>query len=290
MTNAWIITTTNQIASLVDAARAIGSVTVIALGDDATGIAGVDRVVAIGRGSDVPLEAYAPAVVDLLESAGTDMIFSANRPVERVVAGAVAARLGLPLINGATRVAGGEAELSRFGGISLETVSFPGGAVILLEGGGPVEGEEIAAHEGPDAHYEANISVEETSGSASANLPSAERIVAVGRGIAAEEDLQIARNLAAALGAELACSRPLTEGEGWLPRDRYIGLSGQYVAPELYVAVGISGQVQHTCGMSDSAVVVAINSDADAPIFQVADYGIVGDLYDVVPAITAALA
>lgn len=290
MTNAWIITTTNQIASLVDAARAIGPVTVIALGDDATGIAGVDRVVAIGRGSDVPLEAYAPAVVDLLESAGADMIFSANRPVERVVAGAVAARLGLPLINGATRVAAGEAEVSRFGGISLETVSFPGGAVILLEGGAPVEGEEITAHDGPDAHYEANISVEETSGLASATLPSAERIVAVGRGIAAEEDLQIARSLAAALGAELACSRPLTEGEGWLPRDRYIGLSGQYVAPELYVAVGISGQVQHTCGMTDSAVVVAVNNDADAPIFQVADYGIVGDLYDVVPAITAALA
>ena len=94
MTNAWIITTSNQIASLVEAARAIGPVTVIALGDEATGIAGVDRVVTIGRGSNAPLEAFAPAVNAVLEAAGADIIFAANRPVERVLAGAVAARLG----------------------------------------------------------------------------------------------------------------------------------------------------------------------------------------------------
>ena len=290
MTNTWIITTSNQIASLVEAARAIGPVTVVALGDEAKGIAGVDRVIAIGRGSDAPLEAFSPAVVELLSSAGADIVFAANRPVERVVAGALAARLGLPLLNGATRVAAGEAELSRFGGISLETVSFPAGAVVLLEGGTPTEGEEVSAQDGPDSHYEASVSTGETVASGSTNLASAQRIVAAGRGFAAEEDLQLARDLAEALGADLACSRPLTEGDGWMPRDRYIGLSGQYVAPELYVAVGISGQVQHTCGMSDSAVVVAVNNDADAPIFQVADYGIVGDLYEVLPAITAALA
>ena len=109
MTNAWIITTSNQIASLVEAARAIGPVTVIALGDEATGIAGVDRVVAIGRGSNAPLEAFAPAVNAVLEGADADIVFAANRPVERVLAGAVAARLGLPLINGALRVSAGEA-------------------------------------------------------------------------------------------------------------------------------------------------------------------------------------
>ena len=91
------------------------------------------------------------------------------------------------------------------------------------------------------------------------------------------------------MGAELACSRPLAEGTAWLSKDRYVGVSGMHVAPDLYLAAGISGQVQHTSGMSDSKVVVAVNSDANAPIFEVADYGIVGDLYDVLPAITAAL-
>ena len=129
----------------------------------------------------------------------------------------------------------------------------------------------------------------EPAGSGPANLAAARRIVAAGRGFKAEEDLQIARNLAAALGAELACSRPLAEGTAWLSKDRYVGVSGMHVAPDLYLAAGISGQVQHTSGMSDSKVVVAVNSDADAPIFEVADYGIVGDLYDVLPAITAAL-
>lgn len=289
MTNAWIITTSNQIASLVEAARAIGPVTVIALGDEATGIAGVDRVVAIGRGSNAPLEAFAPAVNAVLEGAGADIIFAANRPVERVLAGAVAARLGLPFINGALRVSAGEAELSRFGGLTQESISFPGGAVVVLEGGAPVEGAEVAPESGSEEHYEASVSAVESAGSGPANLAAARRIVAAGRGFKAEEDLQIARDLAAALGAELACSRPLAEGTAWLSKDRYVGVSGMHVAPDLYLAAGISGQVQHTSGMSDSKVVVAVNSDANAPIFEVADYGIVGDLYDVLPAITAAL-
>ena len=133
------------------------------------------------------------------------------------------------------------------------------------------------------------MSAVEPAGSRPANLAAASRIVAAGRGFKAEEDLQIARDLAAALGAELACSRPLAEGTAWLSKDRYVGVSGMHVAPDLYLAAGISGQVQHTSGMSDSKVVVAVNSDANAPIFEVADYGIVGDLYDVLPAITAAL-
>ncbi|MBF1736972.1 MAG: electron transfer flavoprotein subunit alpha/FixB family protein, partial [Trueperella pyogenes] len=204
MTNAWIITTSNQIASLVEAARAIGPVTVIALGDEATGIAGVDRVVTIGRGSNAPLEAFAPAVNAVLEGAGADIIFAANRPVERVLAGAVAARLGLPLINGALRVSAGEAEVSRFGGLTQESISFPGGAVVVLEGGAPVEGAEVSPEAGSEEHYEASVSAVEPAGSGPANLAAARRIVAAGRGFKAEEDLQIARDLAAALGAELA--------------------------------------------------------------------------------------
>jgi len=99
----------------------------------------------------------------------------------------------------------------------------------------------------------------------------------------------MANALADALGAEIACSRPLAEGTAWLSKDRYVGVSGMHVSPDIYVALGISGQVQHTSGMADSKIVVAVNNDENAPIFQISDYGIVGDIYEVVPALTAAL-
>ena len=120
------------------------------------------------------------------------------------------------------------------------------------------------------------------------DLSQAERIVSVGRGIKGQEHLKIAEQLAQALGAELAASRPICDA-GWLPMDRQIGSSGQTVAPKLYVALGISGAIQHLVGMKGSRTIVAINKDPEAPIFEVADYGIAGDLFEIVPAMIAEL-
>ena len=120
------------------------------------------------------------------------------------------------------------------------------------------------------------------------DLTQAERIVAVGRGIKEPQNLEMAKKLAALLGAELAASRPICD-EGWLPMERQIGSSGQTVAPKLYLALGISGAIQHVVGMKGSRTVVAINKDANAPIFEVADYGIVGDLFEIVPALIETL-
>ncbi len=120
------------------------------------------------------------------------------------------------------------------------------------------------------------------------DLAQAERIVAVGRGIKGQEHLPVAQKLAEALRAELAASRPICDA-GWLPMERQVGSSGQTVAPKLYVALGISGAIQHLVGMKGSHTIAAINKDADAPIFEVADYGIVGDLFEVVPALVEAL-
>jgi len=140
--------------------------------------------------------------------------------------------------------------------------------------------DEAAIRQKPDAPFqEAKQAVD---------LGQAERIVAVGRGIKSQENLPLAEALARAMGAELAASRPICDS-GWLPMARQIGSSGQTVAPKLYVALGISGAIQHLVGMKGSRTIVAINKDADAPIFEVADYGIVGDLFELAPAIAAEL-
>ena len=120
------------------------------------------------------------------------------------------------------------------------------------------------------------------------DLSQAERIVSVGRGIKSLENIAIAQDLAKAFGAELAASRPICDN-GWLPMERQIGSSGQTVAPKLYVALGISGAIQHLVGMKGARTIVAINKDAEAPIFEVADYGIQGDLFELAPAIIAEL-
>lgn len=123
---------------------------------------------------------------------------------------------------------------------------------------------------------------------AAVDLSQAERIVAVGRGIKTAENIAIAEKLARAFGAELAASRPICDN-GWLPMERQIGSSGQTVAPKLYVALGISGAIQHLVGMKGSRTIVAINKDAEAPIFEIADYGIQGDIFEVAPALIAEL-
>jgi len=169
--------------------------------------------------------------------------------------------------------------------ISMQVGAFRADSVV--RGSAPVEIRPIpieikveAIRQQPDMPFkEAKQAVD---------LTQADKIVAVGRGIKGEEQLPIAQELAKSLGAELAASRPICDS-GWLPMDRQIGSSGQTVAPKLYVALGISGAIQHLVGMKGAKTIVAINKDADAPIFEVADYGIVGDLFEVVPALVAAL-
>ena len=120
------------------------------------------------------------------------------------------------------------------------------------------------------------------------DLSQAERIVSVGRGIKEQANIALAQQLAEALGAEIAASRPICDA-GWLPMERQVGSSGQTVAPKLYLALGISGAIQHLVGMKGANTIVAINKDPDAPIFEIADYGIVGDLFEIVPAIIDAV-
>src|SRR5215468_11089161 len=120
------------------------------------------------------------------------------------------------------------------------------------------------------------------------DLTQAEIIVAVGRGIKEQKNIEIAKQLADALGGEIAASRPICDS-GWLPMDRQIGSSGQTVAPKVYIALGISGAIQHIVGMKGARSIIAINKDAEAPIFEIADFGVVGNLFEIVPALTEAI-
>ena len=114
-------------------------------------------------------------------------------------------------------------------------------------------------------------------------------MVSVGRGIGSKENIALAEQLCKAIGAELACSRPVAENEKWMEHERYVGISNLMLKPELYLAVGISGQIQHMVGGNGAKVIVAINKDKNAPIFNYADYGLVGDIYKVVPALISQL-
>jgi electron transfer flavoprotein alpha subunit len=289
MSTAWIVTTNDQISSIVEIGRSLGcSVKAIVVGDATVG--SVDEVLRIALPDGVPTEAAAAAVADAVTAEAGDIVLVPNRGSERVLAGAVAARLGAPVLTGATRVTQNAIEMTRFGGIATEIVAVAGPVVVLLPGGRSVEGDPTASSEvaGPRL-LAAKVAAQQTSAKESVDLGAAKRIVCVGRGFKAQDDLQLAQGLASTLGAEIACSRPMAEGVGWMPKDSYVGVSGQSVKPDIYLALGVSGQLQHMAGVQDSKVIVAVNSDEHAPIFAHADYGIVGDLYEVVPALTLAL-
>ncbi len=288
--------------ALARAAAGDGTVAAVVVGPRAVAeqvaASGVDEVRWLGEpGAGVPVEAWAGAVADVVAAAAPRLVVATTRDGGRALAGAVAARCGAPVLTGATDVVldAGGVVVTRdvHGGIASRTERVTGGpAVVTVPAGGavaPVAAPVTVTGAAGTPSAAVRVREERASGRESVDLGGARVVVGIGRGLKAREDLAVVERLAAALGGEVACSRPLAEGHDWLTKDRYIGISGQHVAPDLYVAAGISGQVQHMVGVAGAKVVVAINSDADAPIFAQCDHGVVGDLYAVLPALAAAL-
>jgi electron transfer flavoprotein alpha subunit len=248
-------------------------------------------------------DAFVQALQQVVEQAQPALVFLPHTYQTRDFSPTLAARLDRALVTDVIGVkAGGTPSFARpmFQGkltadvqpqgpaphfITIQIGAFRADAAAKAAAAAPVTSASISIDESklrqqPEAPFqEAKQAVD---------LSQAERIVAVGRGIKSQENIAVAEQLATAFGAELAASRPICDN-GWLPMERQIGSSGQTVAPKLYVALGISGAIQHLVGMKGSRTIVAINKDADAPIFEVADYGIQGDLFELAPAIIAEL-
>lgn len=300
--NTWIVVAGDPaVGALIETARALGGeVTAAVVGPravaEAIAAGGVDKVLWFDQPAQVPVEAYALAVAGVVEAApGT--VLGAGRPGDRVLLGAVAARLQAEVLGGVSSVLadGDDLVVTRtiFGGIAEQKVVVAGPVALVLDGG-PVPAAAAGGGVAPVVEVEAvplAMTVVQTNASAfeEVDLGAAARVVGIGRGLKAQGDLGLIEALAGVSKAEVGCSRPVAEGLNWLGKDRYIGVSGQHIAPELYFAIGISGQLQHMVGVREATTIVAINSDQNALVFQDADYCLVGDLYQIVPALTEAL-
>lgn len=247
--------------------------------------------------ADAMPENYAKAVAELLDEADPMTVVMTSTATGRDLAAQVAALRDLPLaseVQSATCV-DGTLEVSRmmFGGAVVSDECLPRGSVVTLGVGrydAAPEGEPVSVRTEPVQTSEALVQVSlETAKSGGTDIATAERVVGVGRGIGDEQCFAAAQEMATALGAELGCTRSIAEEFKWLPNESYIGISGMTVNPDLYLALGISGQVQHMVGVRGAKVIVAVNTNEKAPVFQSADYGIVGDVSDVMAALMKAL-
>ena len=239
-------------------------------------------------------DGYADAWEEVIEKTNPSYVVMAHTYQVRDFAPKVAARLGKEVVGDCIRYKndGGKLVLTRriFLGKLDADVTIKGDAPYFITfQSGAFRGDSAekgsAQIETMDVKIgEIRMSPEEPfqEAKASVDLTKSPIIVAVGRGIKSQENIDIAQQLADVLGADLAASRPICDAE-WLPIDRQIGSSGQTVAPKVYIALGISGAIQHIVGMKNAGTIVAINKDAEAPIFDIADYGIVGDLFEAVP-------
>lgn len=258
---------------------------------------GADKVYLLNSDNNWP-ENYARAMADLLEAEGAEILLVGATVRGRDIAAKIAAYLKCGLAGDANTVSrvdnGIETARMMYGGAVLQTSLLQGFNVITVPVGkysAPVSGTSTGEIINREVKVEAQVELVETVATVKkgTDLSKADKVVCIGLGVNNQSDLKLFEALADALGAALACTRPIAEEKGWLPVNSYIGISGKVIKPVLYIGLGISGQVQHTVGIRDAKIIVAINNNEKAPIFRIADFGIVGDLYEIVPLLTQAI-
>lgn len=292
-------------AELITAARTLtphtgGVVAAIVLGpkseEDKAVYAVADKVYCLERPSDsVMVEDYVPTIARMLQTQKPFGLLIGATKRGKAVAGRLGAILGTSVITNAKYFVpkGKEIQIAHliFGGRAIRIETNRSGIMLATVEAGSFQSStptpsgnlETIEVEFIEPKYKLTVLECKVKPPSAMNLAAAKKVICVGCGVAKEEDLASIQDLAKVLTAEIGCTRKLGENISGLPMERHIGISGAYIKPDLYVGIGVSGQVQHTVGIKDSRVVVAINKDKNAPIFSNADYGIVGDLYEVVP-------
>jgi electron transfer flavoprotein alpha subunit len=263
---------------------------------------GAQKVYSFGEKSgDLLLDDYVPSFTALTKQKQPAVIMIGASRQGKAIAGRLGAALDISVITDAKyfNQSDGSIEITHliFGGGAVRVEKANTKTMIMTQGNGIVDAlpasqaavGEVESVSFVQPAWKVTLVERKPKPPSSVNLAVAKTVVCAGRGIAKKEDLDMIFELADLLGGEVAATRPLTEGLDWLPRERYIGVSGATVKPDLYLSAGVSGQAQHTVGITDSRVIVAIDKDKDAPIFPQSDYGIVGDLYQIIPLLITAL-
>lgn len=254
---------------------------------------GVDKIHTVDHGDEFNHDIYTQAIEQLFEASGASLLLVPQTVNGMDYSAAVSGRLDIPFVSDAVGLDhNGSLEVTReMYGSKVETaVNVDSDEAIVsirpaewpateAEGDAPVEAFDADIDEGAIG---TNITGFEEAAGGDVDLSESEFIVSIGRGIEEEENLDLIEELADTIGADMGSSRPLVDN-GWLPKNRQVGQSGKVVTPDVYIAIGISGAVQHVAGMKGADTIIAVNTDPSAPIFDLADYGVVGDLFEVVP-------
>ena len=306
MSTQWVIAETASLAAeLIGGARELQQGTVIAFvgGDNSTAtsavVHGADSAFTLPLQPGAMWEDYTYALAEKAVIDCPSLIWVGATKRGRSLAALLAAIIDCPCISEGKniRVLDGRVTADRMvmGGLANKVVSTDAPTTIITVSAGTYEAR--ASDPGRSGSIEVlvlpsakvKVTGRHLRESSQVNLNAAKRVVGVGRGFVEKADLALAEELAKALGAELACSRPIAEFLNWMPEERYLGISGQVIKPDLYIAIGISGQPQHVYGVRDARVIVSINKDENAPMNETADYSIVGDLREVLPALSSAV-
>lgn len=289
----------NILSELCTGAKTLANhVTAVVFGDEAAAKSasscGADAIIYCPVENDAP-EDYAVAIADEIKKVPNAIVMVNNSIRGRCIAGKIGVLLDTAVLSTVNELEldGNNLVCRRvvYGGTAQRKEIFTKSYGVITIGAGVFE----AANDLPATSQISKISGTPQGGiktisrnekkEGTVNLVAAKRIVDVGRGLAKEEDLEMCRQLAKAIGAEVGCSRPVAENNKWMPKACYMGITGVQVKPELIIVLGVSGQVQHIGGINKSKVIVAINKDKAAPIFKNADFGLVGDIYKIVPAL-----
>lgn len=288
------------IAERADAARELAAgartmadeVVLVSFGEAPEAVADKVARIAVPEGS--VLDDAAETVISVFDAEQPAVVLVEPTRRMKAIAGKLAAHIGTSVVTDVMSFEGGAKSLY-FGGVAERVQKPRGDVAVYTVGAGTFEGAEASgANAVEDVAWVAPANPVKLVSSkpiekSGVDLFKADAVVAAGRGFAKESELDLARALCDKLGGGLACSRPLTEGVNWLPTELYVGVSGLMLTPKVYIACGISGQMQHMVGCNRSGMVFAINKDKNAPVFKQCDYGLIGDVKDVLPALTAAL-